>query len=222
MGRVSTAALPTVDPDRDALLRAASLFEAKGRYSLNGTDIQLMVNGRIDDSFIDDLFAAFGGALYAVGAGRRWQVTGERLREFLQRIDPFLTRSGQEKADGFRLATEAIDLLRGTARSRSARMSRVTERPRMDTFKLMEGLDELQLELVLEDPTIVEVAPDGRRVFEARTGEHALQWTAALRTAGWAVSVEYGVIIFGTPPAASPTASPSPSPSPKGALNGTV
>jgi hypothetical protein len=190
---VSTASLP-----REDCVWAASVFTEQGRFGAVGGVLQLMVNSKSKPEMIHRL-AAFGGKVYEFGGLVRWQIADDGLVGFLTTIKPFLTDHGLEKA---RAVLGAVDAFRRAKEACAKTPSQVVltaaspEQKRVDAFSLVDGVDEDQLGVLLTVPKeALPVTPEGEVVLRALTGEHAAQWTLAMKRLGFAVRVS-GLLIF--------------------------
>jgi hypothetical protein len=124
--------VPSVAPTQEDLIRAATIFEFRGRQAVLNGHVHVTIGVPMHDETADWLSEHFGGAVYLIGATRRWQVRQEQLATFLTAIRPWLKPQGLRKADSIVKASAALE--EATVES-SARLANRKIKPKEDVVK---------------------------------------------------------------------------------------
>jgi hypothetical protein len=168
------------------LVRAAFVFEEKGKAHVMGKRINLMINLRFGSALANELEREFGGKVYQFGIDQcRWQVNGSGLFEFLDRIERYLSDEGKTKAANIRALQEQLD---GT-RVNKPIGAPATPEVRADAFQLMDGVDEDQLDLLELDWDSFPKDDVGRALLRSKSKQHTHAWMVALQERGLTATV---------------------------------
>ena len=138
---------PSAVPTERDLIRAGALFDELGAdYLQNRNRFALIVVARADSGVPQFFQTYFGGTIYKHGTSqRRWQITGERMRDFIQTIHPYLYSDG-------RAIIEETMFLDAHLQRRQARLLDKQSHVLSETGLPLPGVREPGMELALPTP----------------------------------------------------------------------
>ena len=180
---------PSADPTRDDVVRAAAVFDMKGRYWLNGTRLYLIMTLKDTDETPTTMMKFFGGSVNAFGRSRRWVIGGPRMHAFIEQIYPFLTEPGRATGQKIVAADALLDNLDGDQivrrlQARNIVAAATAPRPSQRQANPIVYID---LHLSMEDDDQLEVIPTlledkSPLVCSAPTEADATSWLTKILT----------------------------------------